>query len=306
MAEIVYDEAPGISGIAFASGTTGQRREGRLDRQSRGARREGDRRRHRLVRPAVLPGRDRHAGRRPRQGRRRRLLHVRRQLRHATAGRAPTAAAPRRTSTRAREPTPSQTVGTIAAMSVAAGSICSGPSRGAARPPTSQSTCTSSRAARRRSRSPPTPTTSSPGCRASSRSISNSGGSAITVGIAIRRVAGTGAPFLKYIALRRHRPRSSSSRRTRARSPRTRRRRTARSRSPRRPTATPTTPETFSSRGPVTHLFDVNGAALAQPDVRQKPNLASADGVSTSVGARASRRSTARAPPPRPRPASRR
>ncbi len=31
--------------------------------------------------------------------------------------------------------------------------------------------------------------------------ISNSGGSAVTVGIAIRRVAGGGAPFLKYILL---------------------------------------------------------------------------------------------------------
>ena len=75
-------------------------------RQSRGRRREGDRRRHRLVRPAVLPGRDHHAGRRSRQGRGRRVLHLGRQLWHATAGKAPTAGgAAARTSTRARRPT---------------------------------------------------------------------------------------------------------------------------------------------------------------------------------------------------------
>ena len=45
MAEIVYDEAPGIRGIAFSLGHDRQRRQGRLDRQSRGRRREGDRRR---------------------------------------------------------------------------------------------------------------------------------------------------------------------------------------------------------------------------------------------------------------------
>jgi hypothetical protein len=47
--------------------------------------------------------------------------------------------------------------------------------------------------------------------------------------------------------------------------------------------STSTTPESFSSRGPITHFFDVNGSPLATPDVRQKPNLASTDGVSTTV-----------------------
>jgi hypothetical protein len=43
------------------------------------------------------------------------------------------------------------------------------------------------------------------------------------------------------------------------------------------------TPESFSSRGPATRLFDVAGNRLATPDVRAKPDLAGADGVATSV-----------------------
>ena len=36
--------------------------------------------------------------------------------------------------------------------------------------------------------------------------------------------------------------------------------------------------ESFSSRGPVTRLFDRTGVRLAAPDVRAKPELAAADG----------------------------
>ena len=43
------------------------------------------------------------------------------------------------------------------------------------------------------------------------------------------------------------------------------------------------TPEPFSSRGPKTRLFDVNGVHLATPLVLQKPQLAGADNVATSV-----------------------
>jgi Subtilase family len=42
-------------------------------------------------------------------------------------------------------------------------------------------------------------------------------------------------------------------------------------------------PEPFSSRGPVTRLLDAAGTRLAAPDVRAKPDLAAADDVATSV-----------------------
>ena len=47
--------------------------------------------------------------------------------------------------------------------------------------------------------------------------------------------------------------------------------------------ATLTVPEPYSSRGPVTHFFDARGNRLATPEVRQKPDLAGPDGVQTSV-----------------------
>lgn len=43
------------------------------------------------------------------------------------------------------------------------------------------------------------------------------------------------------------------------------------------------TPESFSSRGPATRLFAPDGTRLPAPDVRTKPDLAAADGVATSV-----------------------
>jgi hypothetical protein len=42
-------------------------------------------------------------------------------------------------------------------------------------------------------------------------------------------------------------------------------------------------PESYSSRGPKTRLFDKYGVRLASPEVRQKPQVAGADGVYTSV-----------------------
>ncbi len=49
------------------------------------------------------------------------------------------------------------------------------------------------------------------------------------------------------------------------------------------PATGPLTPEAFSSRGPVTRLYDKDSRPLATPEVRVKPDLAGADGVDTSV-----------------------
>lgn len=43
------------------------------------------------------------------------------------------------------------------------------------------------------------------------------------------------------------------------------------------------TTESFSSQGPKTRLFDTAGVRLASPDVRAKPDVAAADGVMTTV-----------------------
>lgn len=43
------------------------------------------------------------------------------------------------------------------------------------------------------------------------------------------------------------------------------------------------TPEPYTSRGPVTRRFDAGGGVLITPEVRQKPQVAGADCVSTSV-----------------------
>jgi len=43
------------------------------------------------------------------------------------------------------------------------------------------------------------------------------------------------------------------------------------------------TPQAFSSRGPVTRLFDPTGSRLVVPEIRAKPDLAGADKIATSV-----------------------
>jgi hypothetical protein len=116
--------------------------------------------------------------------------------------------------------------------------------------------------------------------------ISNPTASALTVSIGIHRVAGTGAPFMKWIAntgfggfTPEHDtaseaidPDGASARGSLAVA-------AVRHSDPGNNTA-----ESFSSRGPsVTRLFSPAGARLASPDVRLKPDLAAADGVSTSV-----------------------
>ena len=95
------------------------------------------------------------------------------------------------------------------------------------------------------------------------------GNAATTYGIVIRRVAGTGSPVMKFMALTNGAPMSiehpaeggtigpdsasASGALTVAASD----------------YHTPATPETFSSRGPVTHYFDANGSPLAAPAVRR-------------------------------------
>jgi hypothetical protein len=104
------------------------------------------------------------------------------------------------------------------------------------------------------------------------------------IGIAIRRKAGTRNPFMKYIVggtptftIAEHAtnsdaidPDAASSNGAVT---------VAASHYP-----TPATPESFSSRGPVERLFNTTtGARLTTPDVRQKPQVAGPDGVSTTV-----------------------
>ena len=108
----------------------------------------------------------------------------------------------------------------------------------------------------------------------------------VTLGIAIRRVAGTRAPFMKYIVggtptftigeysdptVGAIDPDASSARGALTVG------------AVAHNDAGNDTAESFSSRGPATRRFDVDGRRLAAPDVRAKPELAGADGVATSV-----------------------
>jgi hypothetical protein len=103
------------------------------------------------------------------------------------------------------------------------------------------------------------------------------------LGIVIQRVSGTAAPFMKYIAytngpqLTMEHAASAGSIGPDAASARGALAVAASD------YTTPQTPEDFSSRGPVTHFFDANSNPLAAPEVRQKPDLAAPDGVSTTV-----------------------
>jgi hypothetical protein len=109
------------------------------------------------------------------------------------------------------------------------------------------------------------------------------GNAPATLGIAIRRVAGTASPLVKYMAF------TNGAQLTMEHSS------NAGAISPDAGSASgaltvaasdyhdPQTPEDFSSRGPVTRFFDAGGNALAAPEVRHKPELAAPDNVDTSV-----------------------
>ena len=104
-----------------------------------------------------------------------------------------------------------------------------------------------------------------------------------TLGIRIRRVAGAGSPFMKYIAYTNGAPLNIEyATDSGAISPDAASARGALTVAA-SPWNTPTVPEPYSARGPVARRFTANGTPLAIPDVRQKPDLASPDAVSTSV-----------------------
>jgi hypothetical protein len=105
-----------------------------------------------------------------------------------------------------------------------------------------------------------------------------------TYGIGIRRIAGTGTPLLKYVDFTNgagtvtiEHPTNSSAVAPDGASA-TGALTVAAARY-----STPTTPQGYSARGPVTRFFDAAGNALPAPDVRAKPSLAAPDGVATSV-----------------------
>lgn len=107
-----------------------------------------------------------------------------------------------------------------------------------------------------------------------------------TLGIGIRRVGGTGTPLMKYIVggtpvftVAEH-PTNSNAINPDAASANGSLAVAASN------FATPSTPETFSSRGPaITRRFDKFGNALASPETRTKPQLGGPDGVSTTLPA---------------------
>jgi Subtilase family len=110
-----------------------------------------------------------------------------------------------------------------------------------------------------------------------------SGGGTRTWGIAIRRTAGAGAPLLKYIAYTNGTPTSIEyATNSGAIGPDAASATGAFTVSASH-FSTPTAPEPFSSRGPVVRRFAANGSPLAVPDVRQKPTLGGPDGVTTSL-----------------------
>jgi hypothetical protein len=114
--------------------------------------------------------------------------------------------------------------------------------------------------------------------------VINAGTSALTFGVAIRRRAGVGTPLLKLVdftdgagtvtfqypvATGTIWPGAATAAGVVT---------VAASRY-----SAPTVPEAYSSRGPVVQYFGAAGSPLAAPETRQKPDIASADAVTTGV-----------------------
>ena len=214
---------PASAGIRFVTANGGPVAKAQAIDALVAARREGHRRRHQLYRRALLPGRRHRAGRRPRQGRRRRLLRRRPATTRATRGRARS----RRRRIEMRGLRPGGRRSTRCSRSARCPrtsswtSCCSGPSRGAARPRTLRSTSTTSPAARRRWSTSSTRATSLTGLPRGGRA-GDRGQRRADLGIAIRRVAGTGNPVPEvHRATQRGRRGDRAPRRSAARSART-------------------------------------------------------------------------------------
>jgi hypothetical protein len=127
-------------------------------------------------------------------------------------------------------------------------------------------------------------------------SVVNSGGSAVEIEIEIQRTSGTGTPKLKYIAsdnfgaftIKEHNTSSPAINPDAAAAKGSLAVAavcwsTVSANCIDSSSAGIQRPETFSSRGPLTRTRDASGAVLATSDVRQKPNVAGPDGVATSV-----------------------
>jgi subtilisin family serine protease len=136
---------------------------------------------------------------------------------------------------------------------------------------------------------------SSGGIPATTVGIVNNSGSPIEIEIEIHRVTGTGTPKLKYIVFNNFgtftvlqhdtsspaiNPDAASAKGSMAVAAECWS--TVQGNCPDGPAGLQA-PESFSSQGPVTRLRDASGNPLATPDVRAKPNIAGADGVATSV-----------------------
>ncbi len=116
-------------------------------------------------------------------------------------------------------------------------------------------------------------------------SWTNNTAGSIAVGLRIQRFAGSGSPFMKYIArgpgtftIAEHATNSDTINPDAASAPGSIAVAAVNAADPGLDTA-----EDFSSRGLKTRLRDKNGALLSSPLVLQKPQLAAADGISTSV-----------------------